>query len=235
VQESLGNNLVGYWRFDEVQAGKGARDFSGNGTDCTLHGDESALADSAARVDGPQVEGGSLGGSVTLAGRTWLECPQPRFHADRSTELSVAVWVRPSFNTKWKTLVTRQLADDVNDHFFLGLSLGRVLLKSNAFGGRILGPELPLGVWTHLTATWRDGTATLYVNGVEVGRLSGLRTPRLDLPSPLLIGGGINGPKGSHPTQLYRGSLDELLVYDRALSPDEVLALAGGTQPLLSR
>jgi RNA polymerase sigma-70 factor, ECF subfamily len=237
LQESLGTNLVGYWRFDESSAGKGARDFSGNGTDCVLHGfDPAAVAETeAAHTEGPLAETGPLGGAITLNGKTWLECPQPRFSADRSTELTVALWVRPGNNSKWRTFVTRQLGDDVNDHFFLGLSGKQVLLKSNAFGGRILGPELPQGVWTHVTATWRSGTATLYVDGIEVGHLTGLRTPRLDLPSPLLIGAGVNGPPGTRAKERFRGALDELLVYDRALGADEVLALAGGTQPLLSR
>jgi RNA polymerase sigma-70 factor (ECF subfamily) len=237
LQESLGTNLVGYWRFDEVQAGKGARDFSGNGTDCALRGSDSvAVAEvTSTHVDGPQAEAGPLGGAMTLNGRSWLECPQPHFDADRSTELSLALWVRPAHNDRYRTFVTRQLGDDVTDHFFLGQSWGKVLLKSNAFGGRVLGPELPVGTWTHVAATWRSGTAILYVDGVEVGRVTGLRTPQLDLGSPLMIGAGVNGPKDSRPTQGFRGSLDELLVYDRALSGDEILALAGGTQPLLSR
>ena len=238
LQESLGTNLVGYWRFDEASLGKGARDFSGNGTDCVLRGsDGAALAEGeSAHAEGPLAEAGPLGAAMALTGRTWLECPQPRFNADRSSELSVALWVRPGRNDHhYRTFVTRQLADDVNDHFFLGLSGQQVLLKSNAFGGRILGPALPPGEWTHITATWRSGTATLYVNGIEAGRLTGLRTPRLELPSPLLIGAGVNGPKDSRPTQRFKGALDELLVYDRALTSDEVLALAGGTQPLLSR
>jgi RNA polymerase sigma-70 factor (ECF subfamily) len=237
LQESLGADLVGYWRFDEVQAGKGARDFSGNGTDCILRGsDPAAVAEvTSTHVDGPDAEAGPLGDAMTLNGRSWLECPQPHFDADRSTELSLALWVRPAHNDRYRTFVTRQLGDDVTDHFFLGQTWGKVLLKSNAFGGRVLGPELPVGTWSHVAATWRSGTAILYVNGAEVGRVTGLRTPQLDLRSPLMIGAGVNGPMGSNPTQGFRGSLDELLVYDRALSGDEVLALAGGTQPLLSR
>jgi hypothetical protein len=82
-----------------------------------------------------------------------------------------------------------------------------------------------------VAATWRPGIAILYVDGVEVGRSTELRTPRLDLPSPLMIGAGFNGPKGTLPTQGFHGSVDELLVYDRALGADEILALAGGTQP----
>jgi RNA polymerase sigma-70 factor (ECF subfamily) len=237
LQESLGTNLVGYWRFDEVNIGKGARDFSGNGTDCVLRGhDGAALAEAeTAPAEGPLAEAGPLGAAVTLDGRTWLECPQPRFAADRSDELSIALWVRPTHNDRYRTFVTRQLGEGISDHFFLGLSRRQVLLKSNAFGGRILGPELPLNVWTHIVATWRSGSAALYINGSEVGRITGLRTPRLDLHSPLMIGAGVDGPQGSRPTQVFRGSLDELLVYDRALGADEVLALAAGTQPSLSR
>jgi hypothetical protein len=44
----------------------------------------------------------------------------------------------------------------------------------------------------------------------------------------------MNGPAGSPATQKFRGALDELLVYDRALSREEVAALASGVQPRLS-
>jgi hypothetical protein len=231
VLEALGTNLVGYWRFDDAGDGKGARDFSGNGTDCAVRGRD--LQETP--VEGPALPDGGLGGAIGFAGRTWLECPQPRFHRERRNQLSVALWVRAGqLHNGYRTLVTRQLGEASRDHFFLGLVGSRILLKSDAFGSRVLGPTLAPGVWTHVVATWRDGTSTLYVDGAEVGHAQGPKAPDLDLAKPLLIGAGINGPAGSVATQQFRGALDELLVYDRALTPDEVAALATGVQPHLS-
>ncbi len=50
----------------------------------------------------------------------------------------------------------------------------------------------------------------------------------------LLIGAGMNGTPTGSTSERFVGSIDELVLYDRALPPEEVAALAAGTQPALS-
>jgi hypothetical protein len=143
--------------------------------------------------------------------------------------------VRPLRARGYRTLVSRQWGDAEADHFYLGLVDRQLLLKSASLGGRVLGPILPAGVWSHIAATFRNGTTTLYVNGVEVGHQTSPRVPRPELARPLMIGAGMNGPAGTRPTELFKGALDEVLLYDRALAAEEVAALSGGTGPLVPR
>jgi hypothetical protein len=44
----------------------------------------------------------------------------------------------------------------------------------------------------------------------------------------------VNGPDPAAVRELFQGALDELVIYDRALAPDEIRALASGAQPRLS-
>jgi RNA polymerase sigma-70 factor (ECF subfamily) len=227
--ESLRTNLVGYWRFDDAGS-KGARDFSGNGTDCVVHGDGGEAPGA-----GPPLPDRALGEAMSFGGQTWLECPQPRFARERSNELTLALWFRSArLRDGYRTMVARQKGEGQSDHFFLGIVNRHLFVQSDLFGRRVFGPPVTAGVWTHVAATFRDGVTILYVDGVEVGRTVGPKGPELELGKPLVIGGGMNGPAGGPATQRFRGDLDELLVYDRALARDEVAALAAGVQPPLS-
>jgi len=70
-------------------------------------------------------------------------------------------------------------------------------------------------VWVHLAMTYEDGTATLYVNGVVERRLPlALRTA----DGPLLIGG-----------RRFQGEIADVHVWRRALSAEEIAALASAT------
>jgi hypothetical protein len=70
--------------------------------------------------------------------------------------------------------------------------------------------------WRHLSATYDGNTCALYIDG----KLSQQKVVRLETnSSPLLI--------GKHPNwdHFFKGSLDDLRIYDRALSAEEVKAL----------
>jgi hypothetical protein len=72
-----------------------------------------------------------------------------------------------------------------------------------------------VGRWTHLAVSYDGGAVRLYINGVQVShrRASG---PIRRTTDPLWIGG--NRPYGEY----FDGVIDDVLVYDRALSAAEV-------------
>jgi hypothetical protein len=74
---------------------------------------------------------------------------------------------------------------------------------------------LPLDTWSHLAATYDETTLRLYVNGVQVASRpqSGLM---LTSNSPLSIGGD------SLYGQYWAGLIDEVRIYNRALSTAEI-------------
>lgn len=76
--------------------------------------------------------------------------------------------------------------------------------------------------WIHLALVYDRGTKLLFFDGVEAARTEGetLRVSNQDV----LIGADEND--GSVLVFPLRGMLDEILLYDRALTPDEIQALA---------
>ena len=80
------------------------------------------------------------------------------------------------------------------------------------------GPTaLPMNTWTHLALTYDGATLRLYVNGVQVSSLA--QTGSLPTSTnPLQIGGdSIYG-------QYFQGTIDEIRIYNRALSASEIQA-----------
>ncbi|HZM27048.1 MAG TPA: LamG domain-containing protein, partial [Gemmatimonadales bacterium] len=75
---------------------------------------------------------------------------------------------------------------------------------------------VPLNAWTHLAATHDGTTLRLYVNGVQVGSRA-VAGALLTSTGALRIGG--NSIWG----EFFQGRIDEVRVYNRALSPSEIL------------
>ncbi|MEO2003638.1 MAG: LamG domain-containing protein [Candidatus Poribacteria bacterium] len=85
----------------------------------------------------------------------------------------------------------------------------------------VSGANVEEGVWYHYALTI-DGTVTLYLDGAVVAESNAVNDPLPELGTPLLVGTG-EGP-GTWPLT---GLVDEVFVYDRALSAAEVNAIMG--------
>ena len=72
--------------------------------------------------------------------------------------------------------------------------------------------------WQHLVAVKEGDAMRLYVNGKLVGEAKDAK----DLPSDLQLLIGRLYPKAPRSVRPFIGQLDELAVYDRALSPEEI-------------
>jgi RNA polymerase sigma-70 factor (ECF subfamily) len=222
---SLARGLVGYWRFDE-RAGDLVADRSGAGNDCLLRSTNG-------QPHGRRVEG-VAGGALELDGKGWLECPGAGRLAQLETELTIALWVRAGEGPESRqALVTRQLDTSGDRLFSLRLQHQRVEFLSHVWKTQLGRPFAGTG-WTHLAAV-RDAAGTrLYLNGVEVGRNARTAPGRIGGGSgALIVGGQVNGPEPAMAHDRFRGSLDELVVYGRALPAPEIAALAARVQPAL--
>jgi hypothetical protein len=85
------------------------------------------------------------------------------------------------------------------------------------------GPEIEPEAWTHLVGTFDGQTKRLYVNGRLAGKSGGPFAVN-DL-RPLSIGGDqLTSPE---PAAYFEGDLDEVAVYPRPLTPEEILTHYG--------
>ena len=81
--------------------------------------------------------------------------------------------------------------------------------------------DYPADQWVHVTSVWDGAVASMYIDGVFVSEAA-LPTPGFD-DNPISVGFDFNA---GAPGQYYAGALDELRIYDRALSEQEIAVIA---------
>ncbi|WP_164990342.1 family 43 glycosylhydrolase [Agromyces albus] len=114
-----------------------------------------------------------------------------------------------------------------NSAYRTGIASGNWTTEQNVSSGS----ALPRDKWVHLTYTLEGTTARLYLDGVEVARNTGVTLDPGD------IGGGSTianylGRSLYNADPRFRGQFREFALYNRALSPGEVLTRSGNTAAL---
>lgn len=132
---------------------------------------------------------------ITVADNALLDLPQ----------FSVGAWVMPT-----AIRPTAQALLGKGNNYNLSISPGGMTATVSFCGFTVAG-QAPLmqNQWNHVLATYDGATARLYINGYEQGHrdVASLACPNAD---PLRLGSG------------FAGSLDEVTLYDHALSPFDV-------------
>ncbi len=213
--------LVGWWRMDEG-AGTTVEDASGRGHKGTLAGPAAW-------------DKGRLGKALAFDGGEAHVRVQPFFESVRNT-FTIALWafpraalpITPEGNTGAAALKGHRFAVFPSHgklfgagHVGAGLSIGTngisVFEHADAhFPSPLVHPAAVRG-WTHVAVVYADREPVLYVDGSRVK--AGMKSTMEVHPSCELGGG--SSRYGS-----YDGLLDDVRIYDRALSEEEVRALA---------
>jgi hypothetical protein len=226
--DRLGQGLIGYWRFEDDRGSRVARDLSGAGNDCRLYRLDSRKA---------SVEG-VAGRALRFDGLGHLECGAPEAVQRLDRAFTVAGWIKLDHRDHDLRAVLAWQRGEGMGRFglFFGLGGSKLVLASDVWG-RIEAPlETALGEWVHVAAS-RDerGAKTLYIDGIEVAHDGGSRKPLGWGHNPLTIGGHINPANPARITQRIHGAIDELALFERALSPAEISVLADSDGPALAR
>lgn len=138
---------------------------------------------------------------------------------------SVSAWVRTSSPTDQVIVQQRSPAGYNGEYVLQTLPSGHVHFWT--VGGFTAGPRVtsaqPIhdGQWHHVTGVREDdGTMRLYIDGLQAGNAPGS-------PRPLVALGVYLGADKRDNKYFFNGTLDEVRIYNRALLPAEVIALAG--------
>ncbi|WP_270888226.1 LamG-like jellyroll fold domain-containing protein [Pedococcus sp. 5OH_020] len=197
--------LVGAWSFD-AGSGTTATDSSGQGNTGTLNGPSWT---SSGRLGGALVFDG-VNDRVDIADSTSLGL---------TSGMTLEAWVRPTTTSGWRSVLVKErpggrayslYSSDASSH-----PSSVLRLKSDV---AVAGPAvLPVGTWSHVASTYDGVTHRLYVNGLQVAAVP--RSGKIGTSAkPLRIGG--NTIAG----EWFSGAIDEVRVYNRALSAAEVAA-----------
>ena len=204
-----------YFSFDELN-GNQVLDHSQHGNHGTL-------------VGAPRLVLGKFGNALEFNGRSdGVEVPDAP-SLDIRDEITLMAWVYPTrFTGEWLRIIVKTWAGDTAPWMVYGLyqqgdSNGKVGFIVSVDGGREVrcgngpSPQLPLNRWTHLAATYDGSQMKLYYNG-EV-RVNGPATGQIDTNNvPLSIGRNSEGNR-----EHYAGRIDEVRIWNRALSEAEIL------------
>jgi len=214
---------VVHWRFDDA-AGDSAKDAASEASD-HISGTVSWM---------PGVEGGALhfdGFSTSLQREA---SKVPVLHGANGS-FSVDTWVVVQ-SYPWSWLAVAEQRNQDGQGFSFGLDEdGHIGLQAGTWGRweQALSAEpIPLNRWTHIAAVYdAQQGITLYINGKPAGGLEFQGAMEQAKDAPLMIGrnitaipvaGSVRHKSALSPHYSLDGALDELQIYDRPQSPDEV-------------
>jgi hypothetical protein len=201
------NGLVGWW------SGNGnATDSSGNGHDGTVQGEGfttglyglAFASDSNERVFIPDSPAFQLTNSLTIA--AWVKMTSPSY-----------------------AILFRGDSRAGNDPWVLGGNgAGKIgiQIEDTTDTAAYAAADVPLNEWIHVAGTFDGDTGDLrfYINGVLATELFTSIKPFGPLDPNLAPGVAIGNTETSINFP-FVGSIDEVLLYDRALSPNEIAGL----------
>jgi len=212
-------NLVGHWQFEGNFNGS-----SGNGNDATAHGD-------AAIVNDPE-----RGQVAILDGNgDYIEIPHSNSLNITGEQISLAAWVYFDDMSGPPEIIIAKVFNNTthtSPYFSYGLHIltnGQPRFWQSLAGGTSNIPA-PSGQffqskqWYHLAGVYDGSAMTLYINGQAVavrnvsGAINGYNS---------LLRLGTNGGL----TEQMSGKLDDVRIYSRAMSAEQVRNLFNGTAP----
>ena len=152
-----------------------------------------------------------------------------------TTGMTLEAWVNPSSLSGWECVLMKErgaagaglLSYALYAHDGAPLALGQAVPAgyvrlnnvANTTDRAARGTaKLTIGAWTHIATTYDGTTQSFYVNGVLVGTTAG--SGSINVANGALRIGGNN----SSLNEFFRGLIDEVRVYNRALSAAEIQA-----------
>jgi hypothetical protein len=168
---------------------------------------------------------GRYGGALKFAGNGWVTINSaPSIELSKS--LTLEAWIYPDKPMyDWKDVIMKQRSWSTDPKYGISYYLTAASQWGPPTGGvttsaeqMVKGPAfLPIGKWSHLATSYDGATVRLYLNGALIGSKA-VTGGIAGGTGPLRIGG--NGIWGEY----FHGSIDEVRVYNRALTVDEIRA-----------
>ncbi len=197
-------NMLAYWKLNENSGTTtadsiGSNDGSLQGATWTTGKDESGL-----HFDGSQDE------YVTIPYDNSISLDH---------DFSVSFWIYPTDETvQWKTILSRS-----NQFTCSYIGNDEIRVHINGYANIDSQTSAPRNTWTHVVFTYKntdagDDEIVLYINGEYDGQVGPTWGTPNTPSNPLIIGGDLSG-------SYYTGSLDEIIIYDKSLSAEEVTAI----------
>jgi hypothetical protein len=218
--------LLGYWSFEEG-SGTTTADMSGNGLTGTLSG-----ATLPAWVTPGAVGSGALDFTPIAAPNSEkVDIGNPPSLNLTGSYLTLSAWAFPRSVSDGGRIVTKGGGSN-NRGWSLGVESTGIWRLQIASGVNALtscstaNGTVALNTWTHIAGVYDGvaGTMKLYINGVEATTTLSAAVPAF-MSNPVNVGVGIGSRNDGSGITRWNGMLDEVRIYDQALTPNEIMAL----------
>ena len=167
----------------------------------------------------PQSESGLFGNAIGLSGQS-IELPFRIDQSSSSSGMTVAAWIRPdSISAPENSPLILVSTDNGGSDWSLGFKNGYPFVRSGKLE-LTTSHQVYAGEWMHMVGVFnpRGSRSTVYLDGNPAI----LKSLGFDSSTATLYVG--SDANGSHP---YDGLIDDLRVWSRALSSDEIEELYG--------
>jgi hypothetical protein len=143
-------------------------------------------------------------------------------------DITVSMWIKPHVLTSWDYLFTRGRADYVEAYRFeVGATDLYCAFGNGSSNGDIQRAHgMSNGNWYHVAVTYDGSTAALYKNGSRLGATQSISIVMEQDSDTTTIGQPLVGA-GSY----FDGEIDEVAIWDSALSAAQILAIYNGGTP----
>ena len=206
---TLSKGLVAWWKLDEA-GGRQAADSSGHRYHGTLVGEPKW-----------QPKGGGAGGALELSGNGQYVVIAEQKAFDLNERMTVAAWIYVTkFDKKWQTIVAK---GDTSWRMARDKDRDCVQFAFNAIPKeQLIKGTIPVndGKWHHVAGVYDGKKMYLYVDG----KLDGSTATTTNIPTstePVCIGENSQA-KG----RFWNGLIEDVRIYDRALTTEEIATLA---------
>jgi PKD repeat protein len=204
VLAGLNDGLVAYYPFDG-----NANDASGNGHDGTVNG--ATLTEDRY---------GNANRAYSFGVNNYIRVADDE-SLDITNEITMAAWIyRETHTSGWESIFTKGHTSSMNSPYALLIHQNTIELALNRkhLQGSV---DIPANQWIHVAATWDGHEVKYYINGVQDPKVHQYSNALRITDEDLLIG---SDPPGA--PEWFNGKLDELRIYNRALSESEIQALS---------
>ena len=211
IADAADPNLVGWWKLDETSGLTAA--------DSSVFGNDGTLPD----MTGNEWTNGIVGGALEFDGTNDYVSVPSSSSLQLTSALTMAGWIKAdSWGSGTDVDIIARKGEDNPNNYQLAIADGlATLYLDDGDGSGYRGDTLlNTGQWYHVAATWDGTTVRVYVDGVLDNDPPDSRGGTIDTDTRPFYIGGRSG------ADLLDGILDDIRIYNRALSEAEIKNVA---------
>jgi hypothetical protein len=201
---------LGYFKFDEASGTRGIDSWG------AAHGTLAATATRSA---------GKYGTSIKLDGTANAYATLPTGIVSTLNDFTISTWLRMDVKATWMRVFDFGVtATSPTKYMFLTIQAGTNLMRyaiRNGGSEQVVNATytLPLNTWTHFAITQSGNTCRMYINGTLVATNTGVTIK----PSTMgITDRNYLGKSQFSADAMFKGSIDEFKIYNRALGAAEI-------------